>query len=111
MPSGAQFTESAIRFLDEQFGLTNPRFGSVYGLRQSRAVDNWEFNRVTAARVFIIRINDTEGAAIEQRSPTHSRWGVADLRRRRREIHPEGIVPLTTGYIEGRIPEGPISLC
>ncbi|MEV7900949.1 hypothetical protein [Streptomyces anulatus] len=53
--------ESAIRFLDEQFGLTNPRFGSVYGLRQSRAVDNWEFDRVTAARVFIIRINDAEG--------------------------------------------------
>ncbi|WP_159057786.1 MULTISPECIES: hypothetical protein [unclassified Streptomyces] len=103
--------ESAARFLDEQFGLTHPRFGSVYGFRQSSAGDNWEFDRVTAARVFIVRISDTEGAAIEQRSPTHSRWGVADLRRRRREIHPEGIVLLTTGYIEGWIPDGPISLC
>ncbi|MEV7181477.1 hypothetical protein [Kitasatospora sp. NPDC093679] len=103
--------ESAVRLLDEQFGLSNPRLGSVYGFWQSRAGDNWEFGRVTAARVFIVRISDTEGAAIEQRSPTHSRWGVADLRRRRREIHPEGIALLATGYIEGRIPGGPISLC
>ncbi|MFF4166290.1 hypothetical protein [Streptomyces sp. NPDC001741] len=110
MTSGARYMESAIRFLDEQFGLTHPRFGSVYGFRQSRAGDNWEFDRVTAARVFIVRISDAEGAAIEQRSPTHTRWGVTDLRRRRREIHPEGIVLLTTGYVEGWIPDGPISL-
>ncbi|MFJ3615412.1 hypothetical protein [Streptomyces hydrogenans] len=103
--------ESTVRFLNEQFGLTSPRFGSVCGFRQTRAGDNWEFDRVTAARVFIVRISDAEGAAIEQRSPTHARWGVADLRRRRREIHPEGIVLLTTGYIEGWIPDGPISLC
>ncbi|MET9886266.1 hypothetical protein ABZZ20_24650 [Streptomyces sp. NPDC006430] len=111
MTSGTQFVESAVRFLDEQFGLTNPRFGSVYGVRQSRAGDNWEFDRVTAARVFIVRISDAEGAAIVQRSPAHARWGVSDLRRRRREIHPEGIVLLTTGYVEGWIPGGPISLC
>ncbi|MEU0147343.1 hypothetical protein ABZ119_15505 [Streptomyces sp. NPDC006288] len=103
--------ESAARFLDEQFGLTQPRFGSVYGFRQSRADDNWESDRVTAARVFIIHISEAEGAAIEQRSPTHARWGVADLRRRRREIQPEGIVLLTAGYVEGWIPDGPISLC
>lgn len=87
MTSGTQFVESAVRFLDEQFGLTKPRFGSVYGVRQSRAGDNWE------------------------RSPAHARWGVSDLRRRRREIHPEGIVLLTIGYVEGWIPGGPISLC
>ncbi|MFJ8662343.1 hypothetical protein [Streptomyces sp. NPDC093795] len=111
MAGRAQFMESAVRFLNEQFGLTSPRFGSVCGFRQTRAGDNWEFDRVTAARVFIVRISDAEGAAIEQRSPTHARWGVADLRRRRREIHPEGIVLLTAGYVEGWIPDGPISLC
>ncbi|MFF7036853.1 NUDIX domain-containing protein [Streptomyces griseus] len=69
MPSGARFMESAIRFLDEQFGLTNPRVGSVYGFRQSRTVDNWEFDRVTAARVFIIRINDAEGQQSSREYP------------------------------------------
>ncbi|MFE7729142.1 hypothetical protein ACFU5D_25520 [Streptomyces anthocyanicus] len=41
--------------------MTNPRFGSVYGFRQSRASDNWEFDRVMAARVFIVRISDAGG--------------------------------------------------
>ncbi|MER6389722.1 hypothetical protein ABT236_14740 [Streptomyces sp. NPDC001523] len=111
MTSGTQFVESAARFLDEQFGLTNPRFDSVYGVRQSRAGDNGEFDRVTAARVFIVRISDAEGVAIEQRSPAHARWRAPDLRRRRREIYPEGIVLLTTGYVEGWTPDGPICLC
>ncbi|MFD2009938.1 hypothetical protein [Streptomyces narbonensis] len=110
LTSGAHFMESATRFLDERFGVTSPRFGSVYGIRQSRAGDNWEFDRVTAAHAFIVRISDAEGATIEQTSATHTRWGTAELRRRRREISPEGIVLLVTGYIEGWIPDGPISL-
>ncbi|MFD0290676.1 hypothetical protein ACFWJS_05285 [Streptomyces sp. NPDC127061] len=110
LASSAHFMESATRFLDEQFGVTSPRFGSVYGIRQSCANGNWEFDRVTAVRAFIVHISNAEAAAVERKSSTHSRWSIADLRRRRREIFPEGIVLLATGYIEGWIPDGPISL-
>lgn len=110
MPASANFLDSATRFLQERFEVTAPRYGSVYGIRQSRTGEGWEFDRATATRVFIVHISDGEGSAIEKQSVTHARWSIEELRRRRREISPEGIVLLVTGYVEGWIPDGPITL-
>ncbi|OKJ49316.1 hypothetical protein AMK28_33065 [Streptomyces sp. CB02115] len=110
MTSDTSFLESATRFLQERFEVAAPRYGSVYGIRQSRIGEDWEFDRATATRVFIVRISDGEGSAIEKQSVTHARWSIEELRRRRREIFPEGIVLLVTGYVEGWIPDGPITL-
>ncbi|MGY4930518.1 hypothetical protein ACWD7T_05265 [Streptomyces sp. 900116325] len=110
MTTNAGFLESATQFLQERFELAAPRYGSVYGIRQSRTGEDWEFDRATATRVFIVHISDDEGSAIEKQSVAHTRWSIEELRRRRREISPEGIVLLVTGYVEGWIPDGPITL-
>ncbi|MFC8235905.1 hypothetical protein [Streptomyces sp. NPDC057284] len=110
MTASASFLGTATRFLQERFEVAAPRYGSVYGIRQSRTGEDWVFDRATATRVFIVHISDGEGSAIEKQSVTHARWSIAELRRRRREISPEGIVLLVTGYIEGWIPDGPITL-
>ncbi|MFB6822655.1 hypothetical protein ACFCXA_13805 [Streptomyces virginiae] len=108
--TGADFVGAATGFLADRFGMRDPRFGSGYGLRQSRLGDSWEFERTTASRVLIVRVSDEESAVIEQASATHALLGLDELRRRRREIYPEGVVALATGYAEGLIPDGPISL-
>ncbi|MFG3176248.1 hypothetical protein OG893_15280 [Streptomyces sp. NBC_01696] len=110
MTASASFLESATQFLQERFEVAAPRYGSVYGIRQSRTGEDWEFDRATSSRVFIVHISDGEGSAIEKRSLTHARWSIEELRRRRREISPEGIVSLVTGYVEGWLPDGPITL-
>ncbi|MGY3057100.1 hypothetical protein ACVWZD_001345 [Streptomyces sp. TE3672] len=110
MTASTSFLESATRFLRDQFEVAAPRYGQVYGIRQSHTSEGWEFDRATTTRVFIVHISDAEGSAIEKQSITHTRWGIEELRRRRREISPEGIVLLATGYVEGWIPDGPITL-
>ncbi|WP_157878819.1 hypothetical protein [Streptomyces sp. CT34] len=104
------FEAAATRFLADRFQLLDPGFGSIYGTRQSRPDDDWEFDRVTASRLFFVRLSNRQSAAIELSSATHVRWGLEELKRRRREISPEGAVLLVTGYVEGWIPDGPISL-
>lgn len=108
--AGSDFRRAAVEFLAERFQLKDPRFESTYGLRQSRFGDNWEFDRVTATRTFIVRISDEQSREVTRKSASHTRWELTDLRRRRRQIHPEGVVLLTIGYVEGWIPDGPISL-
>ncbi|MFF4461188.1 hypothetical protein ACFY13_16740 [Streptomyces mirabilis] len=110
MTAGTDFLESATRFLKERFKVANPRYGSVYGIRKSTIGEDWEFDRATAARVFIVRISDAEGSAIEEQSVAHTRWSIEELHRRRSDIYPECIVLLITGYVEGWIPDGPITL-
>ncbi|WP_328299184.1 hypothetical protein OG389_16150 [Streptomyces sp. NBC_00435] len=107
---GADFRDAAAKFLLEQLNERNPRFGSVYGMRESTQEESWEFDRATTSRALIFHVSDEQGDRFENNSPSHTRWGVGDLRRRRREITPEGLVLLVTGYVEGWIPDGPISL-
>ncbi|WP_158575866.1 hypothetical protein [Streptomyces corynorhini] len=110
MTNGADFRATATAFLTKEFGLLAPRFGPVYGRRHTEYTEDWEFARVTATRVFVIHISNAEGDRLEERSATHARWTLEYLRKRRREVFPEGVVTLTTGYIEGWLPNGPISL-
>jgi hypothetical protein len=88
----------------------DPSYGLLCGLHQSRYGDTWEHDRVTATRVFIVRINASQSAAVQHMSASHVRWGLDDLKSRRREIHPEGVVLIATGFVEGWLPDGPISL-
>ncbi|MFI5899825.1 hypothetical protein [Streptomyces cyaneofuscatus] len=108
--AGADFQGAAVDFLATQFQMSNPQFGPVYGLHQSQLGSNWEFDRVTASRVFIVHVTDKESHKIGQSSSSHVRWSLENLRRRRREVSPEGVVLLATRYIEGWIPDGPITL-
>ncbi len=50
-----------------------PRFESTYGLRQSRFGDNWEFDRVTETRTFIVRISDEQSREVTSKSASHTR--------------------------------------
>ncbi|MFE6665747.1 hypothetical protein ACFVFH_19590 [Streptomyces sp. NPDC057697] len=109
MTSSVDFRATATAFLTKEFELA-PRFGPVHGRRHTEYTADWEFDRATATRVFIIHISSAEGDRLEERSATHARWTLKNLRKRRREIFPEGVVTLTTGYIEGWLPDGPISL-
>ncbi|WP_407838751.1 NUDIX domain-containing protein [Streptomyces sp. DSM 116496] len=108
--ASTDFEDAATRFLLEEWHVQNPRFGSVYGTFESRLGETWEFDRATTSRALIIHVSDEQGELFEGSAPSHVRWGVSDLRRRRREISPEGLVSLVTGYVEGWIPDGPISL-
>ncbi|WP_406068996.1 hypothetical protein OG372_14280 [Streptomyces sp. NBC_01020] len=110
LDSGADYVEQATRFLKEHFGLRSPRFSDLYGLHLSRREDQWEADRMTASRVFIVRVTNEESAAMQRISDGHALWALPELRRRRREVFPEGIVLLTAGYTEGWLPEGPLEL-
>ncbi|MFG2211063.1 hypothetical protein [Streptomyces sp. NPDC048638] len=65
---------------------------------------------MTALRVFFVHLSDEDSDRIERSSATHVRWDLEHLHKRRREVFPEGVVTLTTGCVEGWIPDGPISL-
>ncbi|MFE6739055.1 hypothetical protein [Streptomyces tubercidicus] len=110
MTGSADFRAEGTRFLAEEFGVTAPRYGPVYGKRYSAHATDWEFDRVTALRVFFVHLSDEDSDRIERSSATHVRWDLERLHTRRREVFPEGVVTLTTGYVEGWIPDGPISL-
>lgn len=46
--------------------------------------------------------------AIQRISPAHTHWRIGELKERRHKIYPEGIVLLAFGYVEGRLPDGPV---
>lgn len=104
------FKEGAIRHLAERFGIESPRFGSVYGVHETQDSDCWEHDQRTASRVFIVRISAKESASFQAMAPSHTRWGSSELKARHREISPEGVALLVSGYVEGWLPDGPISL-
>ncbi|MGW0208489.1 hypothetical protein ACWDZ8_22700 [Streptomyces sp. NPDC003233] len=104
------FRDGAAHYLAERFRITKPRFGSVYGVHKTRGFDCWEYDRHTISHVFIVRISSEESDSVQMISPTHTRWGLDELKSRRREIWPEGLVLLASGYVEGWLPDGPISL-
>ncbi|MEU4358838.1 hypothetical protein [Streptomyces virginiae] len=110
LDTGADYLGQAARFLRQRFGVHSPRFSALYGLHQSRREGFWESDRRTASRVFIVRVTDKESTAVQCMTSSHALWTVTQLRRRRREVFPEGVVLLTAGYIEGWLPDGPLEL-
>ncbi len=110
LDAGADYLGQATRFLTQRFGVHSPRFSALYGLHQSRREEPWDFDRVTASRVFIVRVTDEESAAIQRIASSHVLWTRSQLRQHRREIFPEGVVLLITGYLEGWLPDGPLKL-
>ncbi|MDD9376892.1 hypothetical protein M8Z33_09475 [Streptomyces sp. ZAF1911] len=110
LDTGADYLGQATRFLRQRFDVRSPRFSALYGLHQSRREEPWESDRATASRVFIVRVTDDESAAMQRMTSGHALWTVTQLRRRRREIFPEGVVLLTSGYVEGWLPDGPLEL-
>ncbi|WP_406304540.1 hypothetical protein OHA61_22440 [Streptomyces sp. NBC_00885] len=110
LDAGADYIGQAARFLQQRFGLRSPQFSALYGLHQSRREESWEYDRPTASRAFIVRISDEQSAAAQSMTSSHALWTVTQLRRRRRDVFPEGVVLLTAGYVEGWLPDGPIEL-
>ncbi|OAH14034.1 hypothetical protein [Streptomyces jeddahensis] len=110
LDSGADYLGQATRFLQERFGLRDPRFSALYGLHQSRSDATWESDHPTPSRVFIVHITDEQAENARNAGHSHALWPVPQLRRRRREVFPEGVALLTAGYTEGWLPDGPIEL-
>ncbi|MEU1166170.1 NUDIX domain-containing protein [Streptomyces sp. NPDC005921] len=106
----ADFKEGATRHLAERFHIENPRFGSVHGIHETRESNCWEHDQRTVSHVFIVRISTEESDSLQEMSLSHTRWGISKLRARHRDISPEGVTLLISGYVEGWLPDGPISL-
>ncbi|WP_407078314.1 hypothetical protein [Streptomyces sp. NPDC005435] len=98
---GTDFRDGAAHYLTQWLHITNPRFGSVYGVLESQDLNRWEHDRHTISHVFIMRISSDESDSIQATSRTHARWGLYELKSRYREGSPEGVVPLASGYVEG----------
>ncbi|MEU9324102.1 hypothetical protein AB0D91_09840 [Streptomyces canus] len=110
LATGTEFRDGATQYLAERFQIENPRFGTVYGVHETRESDCWEHDHRTISRVFIVRISPEESNLIQLTSPSHTRWGIGELKYRRQELYPEGVAILVSGYVEGWLPDGPISL-
>lgn len=110
LTAGTDFQAGAAQYLAEQFHIENPRFGTVYGVHETVESDCWEHDHRTISRVFIVRISPEESNLFQLASPSHTRWGISELKYRHQEISPEGVTLLASGYVEGWLPDGPISL-
>lgn len=106
----SDFRESATRFLAKRFQVHDPRYGSLYGIHTTRDGECWQHDQPTVSHAFLVRISAEESDAIQQLSSAHARWGVEELKSRHRDISPEGVVLVAAGYVEGWLPDGPISL-
>lgn len=104
------FRDGAAQLLADRFHIDNPRFGSVYGVHETREPACWEHDHHTISHVFIVRISSDESDSFHLASPSHTRWGIGELMSRHQEISPEGVALLASGYLEGWFPDGPISL-
>ncbi|NED11783.1 hypothetical protein [Streptomyces sp. SID9124] len=109
MNSGADFQETATGFLAEHFGIYGPRYGDTYGVHRSRSQESWEYDNPTTSHTFVVKISLAASDAIQRISPAHTRWRIGELKERRHEIYPEGTVLLAAGYVEGWLPDGPVS--
>ncbi|WP_157877403.1 hypothetical protein [Streptomyces odonnellii] len=110
LTADADFKDGAAHYLAEKFHISNPRFGSVYGVHETRESDCWEHDQRTVSRVFIVRISPEESESFQDMSPSHARWKISELGTRHRDISPEGVTLLVSGYVQGWLPDGPISL-
>ena len=110
LAAGTEFEDGAARYLAERFHISNPRFGSIYGVHETRESDCWEHDQRTVSRAYIVRINSEESDSFQAMSPSHTRWEISELRNRHRDVSPEGVALLVSGYVEGWLPDGPISL-
>jgi hypothetical protein len=79
-------------------------------VRETREIDCWEHDQRTVFRVFIVRVSTEESDSLQAMSPSHTRWGISELKAHHRDISPEGVALLVAGYLEGWLPDGPISL-
>ncbi|MDW4911358.1 hypothetical protein RB628_40255 [Streptomyces sp. ADMS] len=104
------FRDAATQFLADRFQIHNPKYGTVYGVRKTQDSECWEHEHPTVAHVLLVRISSEESDSIQRTSTRHARWGIGELKDRHREISPEGVVLLVSGYVEGWIPDGKISL-
>ncbi|MER7877164.1 hypothetical protein ABTY63_26970 [Streptomyces solisilvae] len=110
LATGNDFKEGATQYLAERFHIEDPHFGSLYGIHETRESDCWEHDQHTVSRVFVVRISSEESDSFLAMSPSHIRWRISELKNRRRDISPEGVTLLVSGYVEGWLPDGPISL-
>lgn len=112
IPVGAHtdLRAAATHFLAERFQISNPRYGALHGIHRTREWDCWERDRPTVSHVFIVRINAAESDAFIEMSSLHARWGSAELTSHRQEISPEGVILFASGYYDGWLPDGPVSL-
>ncbi|MET9080833.1 hypothetical protein ABZX77_02880 [Streptomyces sp. NPDC004237] len=110
LAAGIDFEDGAAQYLAERFHIENPRFGSLYGVHETRESDCWEHDQRTVSHVFIVRISAKESNSFQAMSLSHARWEISELKTRHRDISPEGVALLVSGYVEGWLPDGPISL-
>ncbi|MET9290380.1 hypothetical protein [Streptomyces sp. NPDC003077] len=110
LAAGTGFKDGATQHLAERFHIRNPRFGSLYGVHETRESDCWEHDQQTVSQVYVVRISAEESDSFQTMSPSHARWKIGELKNRHRDVSPEGVALLVAGYVEGWLPDGPISL-
>ncbi|MFE2334576.1 hypothetical protein [Streptomyces coelicoflavus] len=103
------FRIGAAQYLAERFRIEVPMFGTVYGVHETSESDCWEHDRKTVSRAFIVKISSEESDSLQLIAPSHTRWGIDQIKARHQEIHPEGMTLLVSGYVEGWLPDGPVS--
>ncbi|MGP4084759.1 hypothetical protein [Streptomyces sp. KR55] len=110
LAADSDFRSGAAHYLADRFHIENPGFGSLYGVHETSEADCWEHDRQTVSHVFIVKISSEQSDSLLLASPSHARWGISELQANQKEISPEGVVLLVSGYVEGWLPDGPISL-
>ncbi|WP_105967728.1 hypothetical protein [Streptomyces geranii] len=105
-----EFQDGATRYLAERFHVENPHFGTVYGVHETDEPHCREHDHRIISHVFIVRISPDESNCFQLISPSHTRRGIGELKYRHQEISPEGATLLFYSYLEGWLPNGPISL-
>ncbi|MFD5969938.1 hypothetical protein ACFWGR_27610 [Streptomyces sp. NPDC060311] len=107
--SGSDFEDAATSFLAEHFGIRDPRYGSTYGVHQTQSGECWEYDNPSISHVFTVRITLEESHSLQLISPAHTPWGIEEVKSRYAAVYPAGIILLASGYLEGWLPDGPIS--
>ncbi|MET9080899.1 hypothetical protein ABZX77_03215 [Streptomyces sp. NPDC004237] len=68
----ADFKDGAARYLAKRFHISNPRFGSVHGVHETREPDCWEHGEDQRGRVGIIPGNVSIARPVENKRAENS---------------------------------------
>ncbi|MDI5971405.1 hypothetical protein POF50_019030 [Streptomyces sp. SL13] len=106
--SGVDFFKATQSFLEESFDIRDHRYGDLYGHRWASTSGSWDTVRRVEMRVIIAKIDESQPHHLN--GGLHVWWTLEELKMNHRKIYPEGVVLFVTGYLEGWLPAGPITL-
>ncbi|MEW1614764.1 MULTISPECIES: hypothetical protein [unclassified Streptomyces] len=102
----AKPADEARRHLTRTFGISDPQLAAVRGVHTSGRDQTWEFERVTETHLLVCRISNEDARSACNRDARYSLWTLEGLRRRRRQVTPQGVITFLAGFLEGWLPDG-----